>query len=196
MTTAEVGVYSAAARTVLMSTLILIAVNAIAAPKFAALWRSGDFDGLGRSVLHSSRLLLAFSTPIFLVFFLAPSAVMQLFGGAFAERGAPLLFIMALGQFVNVATGSLVPLLAMSGHERLVRNNVAFGALLSLALSMILIPVWGVVGAAVATSASLAAVNLSGAYLVWSRLGLTTVPLPSSWKRRLERRSPARRGGA
>ena len=189
---ADAGIYGAASRTVLLSILVLIAVNAIAAPKFAALWRAGDVDGLRRSVLHCSRLLVALSAPIFLLFLFAPTAVMGLFGGAFARDGAPLLAIMALGQFVNVATGSIVPLLAMSGNERLVRNNVAFGAGASLALCLALIPWLGAYGAAVATSASLALVNLAGAYLVWARLGLVTVPMPGSWRRRLEQASPAR----
>jgi O-antigen/teichoic acid export membrane protein len=191
---ADVGVYSAAARTVLLSILVLVAVNAIAAPKFAALWRNGDRDGLRRSVLHSGRLLLVLSAPIFLLFIFAPGVVMGLFGGAFAEQGAPFLAIMALGQFVNVATGSIVPLLAMSGNERLVRNNVAFGALASLALCVALIPGYGALGAAVATSASLALVNIAGAYLVWSRLGFVTVPMPAAWRRRLEGCSPAHKG--
>jgi len=183
--TADVGIFSAAARTALLSLLVLIAVNAIAAPKFAAFWRKGDRDGLARMARYSTRLLLVLSAPVFALFFLVPGRVMSLFGPEFAATGGTVLLIIAAGQFINVATGSIGPLLIMSGHEKVMRNNVLLGALLNLAMSGALIPSHGVIGAAIATGTSLAVTNLVGAYAVWARLGILTVPLPTGRLRRL-----------
>ncbi|MFO1188627.1 MAG: flippase [Alphaproteobacteria bacterium] len=177
-TTADVGIFSAAARTAVLSILVLIAVNAIAAPKFAAFWRKGDHEGLARMAKQSVRLLLLLSAPVFALFLLAPGWVMGLFGPEFGAAGGPILFIIAIGQCVNVATGSIGPLLIMSGHEKAMRNNVLFGAAINLALCLGLIPAFGMLGAAIATATSLAVTNLIGAYTVWSRLGILTLPLP------------------
>lgn len=177
-TTADVGVFSAAARTALLSILVLIAVNAIAAPKFAAFWRNGNRDGLARMTRQSMRLLMLLSIPAFALFFLVPEWIMGLFGPEFREAGGSILFIIAIGQFVNVITGSIGPLLIMSGHEKIMRDNMLLGAGVNFALSIALIPDFGATGAAIATATSLAVSNLAGAYAVWTRLGILTIPLP------------------
>jgi O-antigen/teichoic acid export membrane protein len=174
-TSADVGIYTAAARTALLTSLILIAVNSIAAPKFAALYRQGDFDALSSTARHSTLLMALLATPILLVFLAFPRLVLGLFGTEF-QAGGPILSILALGQFVNVATGSVGYLLMMSGHERSVRNNMVFAAALNIGLSCVLIPLFGRIGAAVATAVAIATLNLGAAYLVWSRLGIVTIP--------------------
>ena len=65
----------------------------------------------------------------------------------------------------------------MSGNEQLVRNNITVAALLNLVLNLVLIPYYGVLGAALATAISLAVKNLLAAYLVWNRLSIQTIPL-------------------
>lgn len=79
------------------------------------------------------------------------------------------------GSFVNVATGSVGYLLMMSGNERLMRNNVAFIAVLSILFNVTLVPLAGPLGAAIATAVCLASMNLISAKLVWSRLGIRTI---------------------
>ena len=90
--------------------------------------------------------------------------------------GSALLVVLALGQFVNVATGSVGYLLMMTGHEKLMRNSVAIAAALNLALNLTLVPVAGAMGAAIATAISLATLNLVATYYVWSHLGIVMIP--------------------
>ncbi|UCC84110.1 MAG: flippase [Gemmatimonadota bacterium] len=173
-TKADVGVFSMASRTALLISLVLIAVNTIAAPKFAALYGKSDMEALESTAVRSTWLMLAFASPVLILFLLIPGWVMGLFGPEFVVGAVPLM-ILALGQFVNVATGSVAYLLMMSGHERLVRNNVAAAAILNVILTVILVPIAGIVGAAIATAVSLAAKNLIAAYLVRSRLKVATL---------------------
>ncbi len=175
-TAAEVGIFTVAARTAMLTSLVLMAVNSIAAPKFAELYRLGDMEALNSTARRSAALMTLLAAPLLLAFLAAPRLVMGLFGPEF-RAGGFLLSILALGQFVNVATGSVGYLLMMSGHERLARNNTAFAAVLYVALSVALIPWAGPVGAAVATAIGVAALNLSAAYLVWRRLGILTIPV-------------------
>lgn len=176
-TNADVGIFSVAYRTAMVTSYILVAVNTIAAPKFASLYKQGDMKALGSMARNSAKLMTLVASPIFLLFVLSPGWVMRLFGSQFVE-GAAVLIILALGQFVNVATGSVGCLLMMSGHERLMRNNVIGISILHLATCLLLIPWAGAIGAAIATAISLAAMNLVSVVLVYGRLSILTLPIP------------------
>jgi O-antigen/teichoic acid export membrane protein len=173
---ADVGTFGVANRTATLTSFVLIAINSIAAPKFAALYRLGDMATLGRIARNSTKLMAGLAAPVLATFVIFPRQVLGLFGDGFS--GSPqVLSILALGQFVNVITGSVGYLLTMCGYERLQRNNFALCAALSVALNVLLVPRMGAMGAAIATSTTLAVQMLIAAAIVWRKLGVITVPL-------------------
>lgn len=174
-TKADIGIFGVASRTAILISFLMIAVNSIAAPKFAALYRLGDMEALGSTARSSAKLLTVLVAPVLLFFMIFPSSVMGLFGEQFRQWGN-VLRILAAGQFANVVTGSVGYLLMMSGNERLLRKNIAYTALLNLLLNLLLIPVMGVMGAAIATSVSLALQNLHASYLVYRKIRIVTIP--------------------
>ena len=173
---ADVGVYSVAMRTAMLTTFFLIAVNSIASPKLAALHHQGDTQALESVTRNSAKLTTALAAPMLLIFVLVPTWVLQLFGEDF-ERGALALAILAAGQFVNVATGLVMQLLMMTGHERAARNNWALGVVINIILNLLLIPPYGINGAAVATALSVVVVNLLAVVSVYRKLGVVSVGL-------------------
>ena len=173
---ADVGVFGVANRTATLTSFILLAVNNITAPKFAALHRAGDMVTLGRVARNCAKLTALVATPVLAVCLIVPAQVMAVFGPEFAS-GAVVLSILAAGQFVNVVTGSVGFLLIMCGHEALYRNNFVFSALISIGLNLVLIPMLGIIGAAIATASTLALQNLIAAFLVWRKLGILTIPV-------------------
>jgi O-antigen/teichoic acid export membrane protein len=175
-TSADVGIFNVAFRTAQLTSFILIAMNSIVAPKFAALYRQGDMKALGSLARNSAKIMMVVAAPPMLLFLAFPDRIMELFGPKFAGNGM-VLAVLAVGQFINVASGSVGYLLIMSGNERLVRNNIALTAIVNVILSVLLIPTVGLIGAAVGTSASLAIKNLIAVYLVWNRLRIQTLPL-------------------
>ena len=176
-TSADVGIFGAAYRTSLLISFVLMAVNSISAPKFAALYQQGDLRALATIARKSARLMALAASPILAVFLVAPHFVMGLFGPEFT-RGAAALAILSIGQFVNVVTGSVGWILIMCGYERLLRNNIAICAALSVALNVLLIPRYGYLGAAIATATTLAVQMLVAAVMVWHKLGIVTIPIP------------------
>jgi O-antigen/teichoic acid export membrane protein len=80
---------------------------------------------------------------------------------------------LALGQFVNVITGSVGYLLTMTGHEKDIRNNMLFCGPFAIMLSLALIPFWGAIGSAIATALALSVQNLIALWLVKKRLGFS-----------------------
>jgi len=173
---AEVGIFNIAKRTAMLTSFILIAVNSIVAPKFSDFYNRGDIKALEQTAIYSSKFMTLMATPVLLLFILCPSWVMSLFGAQFSN-GAIVLTILAVGQFVNVATGSVGYLLIMSGHETTMRNIAMICAIICLILNAILIPQIGLLGAAVATAITLSLQNLIAAWLVWYKLGIITAPI-------------------
>jgi O-antigen/teichoic acid export membrane protein len=173
---AAVGVYAVAQRAAFLTAFVLLAVNSIVAPMFAEFHQKGDFVNLERIARHSARLMALFALPFAVPMVFAPGFVMALFGEEF-RGGSMVLVLLALGQYVNVATGSVGYLLMMTGHERLIRNVTFAAAATSLAISVMLIPRLGITGAAIGTSLGMAAQNVAAAVLVYRKLGIATVPL-------------------
>ncbi len=174
---ADVGIFSAASRTAMLVAFILIALNSIAAPKFAALYSAGNMKALEATVRNSAIILTLFASPLLLLFIVFPGHVMGIFGSQFTA-GSSVLMIMSIGQFVNVITGSVGFLLMMSGNERLLMNNIAGSAFISLFLAFLLIPRYGMMGAAIATAISIIIRNIMASYSVYRAINIITIPWP------------------
>ncbi|MBI5118033.1 flippase [Candidatus Poribacteria bacterium] len=167
----DVGVFGIASRTASLMGYVLIAVNSIAAPKFAALHRLGDMEALGSTARKSARLMILIVSPLCALFILAPTFVMGLFGPQFGEGGVALS-ILAAGQLINVAAGSVGYLLMMSGNGHLLRNGVLVSAVINVLLCILLIPRHGFIGAAIASAMSLAVLNIICLILVRNSMGI------------------------
>lgn len=174
-----VGIFGIALRTTLLMRFILESTNSIVAPKIAALYEKNDMGALGTLMRNVSISLAVVAAPLLILFFIAPHWILSMFGREFAG-GAAALAILAAGQYVNVATGSVGQLLLMTGHEKVLRNNVIINAALNLALNLWLIPIYGLVGAAIANSATLAIKNLITVYLAKKYLSITLWSIKAS----------------
>lgn len=176
---AEVGVFGVAARMSVTIGFVLVAVNAVAAPKFAALHVEGKRREMSLLASQSSRLMVMLAAPLLLVFVVAAGPVMSLFGPAF-RTGASALAIMATGQFLVVCGGSAIPVLMMTGYEKAVRNLLGAGVLVAVVLCVALVPPLGLIGAAIATSSGLVAMNGGAVAVAWKECRCLTLPLRPS----------------
>ncbi|TPV53670.1 hypothetical protein FJ444_20580 [Aestuariibacter sp. GS-14] len=170
----SVAYFATAQRTAMLTSFILFAVNTIAAPKFAAMHSTGNMPGVKRMALISVRIMLAVSVPVTLCILLFPAWLMSVFGEEF-RQAAPALVILAIGQFINIATGSVGYLLSMTGNETKVRDNVVISGVVTVVLGIFLIPSFGVIGASIAYACGVASQNLLGVYQVNKHLGFNTL---------------------
>jgi O-antigen/teichoic acid export membrane protein len=167
----SVGIFGVAQRTAAVSALLLVTVNSAIAPKFAALWEEGARAETARLARQTTRAMAVIAGLILLVIWVFSSVILALFGSEFVE-GETVLMILAVGQFMVLATGPVAYLLMMTGHERFHRNNVVFSAALNIVLNVILIPKYGIEGAALATAASLTIKNVIAVLYVRQKLGI------------------------
>jgi O-antigen/teichoic acid export membrane protein len=174
ITSQELAFLSAAQRAAMLTNFVLIVVNMVVAPRYAKLWQQNKRAEIKKLAKLSTRAMIAMVLPVILIFVVVPEWIMSFFGEGF-ERGSSLLLIMALGQFVNVATGSVGYLLTMSGHERDFRRVTLFAGPLTVILSYLLIMEYGALGAAIATAIGLSVQNIGALIMVRKRLGFWPV---------------------
>lgn len=168
--TEEVGLYKAAYQAAWLIPFGLMAVNMAITPTLAQLYASGEMQRLRRVVTAAAGAALFFALPLVLLYLLDGSWFLRFtFGEAFTAS-ARALAILTIGQTVNVATGPVGFVLIMSGHERLATLSTGASAAANLLLGLLLIPFWGVQGAAVATAFGLITFNLLALYFIIARL--------------------------
>ncbi len=168
----EVGIYSVAAAMVAYVPLVLSSVNQIFSPTISHLHTRGDRDVLGRLFQSLTKWVIALTLPLACVIIIFARPLMGIFGPEF-EAGWPILIIGTLGQLVNCGVGSVGYLLLMSGNEkRLIKVQMVMAAVM-VVLSMALVPVWGIVGAASAAAITNVGMNVLNLQQARKALGLS-----------------------
>jgi O-antigen/teichoic acid export membrane protein len=165
-----VGVYSAAARTAALSSLVLISFGGVFSPLAAGLYRQGQLRELGRLYADVSRWAFTGALAFFLVTALLARDVMLFFGREFVY-GWPVIVVISAAQLFNSSMGPTARLLAMTGRGKAVMVSTVGSALAAVALNLLLVPHYGIAGAAAATAAALVFANGSSLYFVRRRLG-------------------------
>ena len=95
---------------------------------------------------------------------------MLFFGEEFAH-GWPVVVVISAAQLFNSSVGPTARLLAMTGHQKAVMVSTVGSAIAAVALNFLLVPHYGVGGAAAATAAALVLANGSSLIFVRRRLG-------------------------
>jgi O-antigen/teichoic acid export membrane protein len=159
MNAREVGIYAVAMGLVAFVPSVLQAVNQIFAPTIAELHARADHQVLRRIFQTLTKWVLGLTLPLILVLLLFAHPLMRIFGGDF-EAGWSVLVIGTLGELVDCGVGSVGFLLLMSGNERpLLRIQIVMGAAI-VCMNLLLIPRWGIAGAAAASAMTTILTNL------------------------------------
>ncbi len=170
----EVGIYNGAARTALLLSFLLVAMNSVVTPKLASYYNQGRFTDMRKLMQMSTFLMCLAALPISLVFVMAGESILTIFGTEFV-KGYNVLLILVVGQLINIIAGPSGHLLIVTGNQALVRNSFLLGAICSIFFSVVLIPSYGATGAAIATSLGLLFSNLASVTYVYRRLGFFPV---------------------
>ena len=162
---ADVGIYNIVKKISLLITISLFAVNAVAEKQFARFYVQRDIGALKRLGLQIAWVNTLVAAPIFLVIVLFPLFFINFFGPGFSE-GKLLLIILCVAQLFSAICGSVLNLLNMAGHERVVSRILAGATLANLGLNIWLIPLLGMYGAAISSLVSTLGWGLAGLYYV------------------------------
>ncbi len=156
----EVGIYSAAQKTALVGNLIFVSFNSIFAPLAADLHNRKELPLLSLYFKTVTKWMLTLSLPIYLILILRADSFLLIFGKEFV-RARSSLIVLSLGWIGYSVTNSASSMLAMSGRQKLRVLNMSGLLGLTLLLNLILIPRYGLAGAAFAISISLSLFGLT-----------------------------------
>ena len=168
---AVVGQYRAAWQFVAIAGLVQVAMDTIIGPRIAAAARVGATHEIAVVARKSILLVLLLGGPLFLMLILFPSRLLGIFGPGFGG-GALALQILAVGQLVRLASGPLGSILFMTGNQRWMLAYSSLGVLLCIGFVAVLVPLYGAVGAALATGATVILRNLAAGIIVHRVLGI------------------------
>lgn len=171
-TNEEVGVYRVVVQMGMLVIFGLQAINQYVQPLFARLHQERNEDALQKMVTRSARLIFLLAFPPMIVMVSAGGVLLAVSFGEEYRMGALALGILAMGQLVNAGMGSVAVLLNMTGYERDTAWGVAIAAVSNVLLNALLIPPFGLQGAALATAITLIVWNIVLRYLVHKRLGI------------------------
>ncbi len=150
-TVQEVGIYNIILKVAMIISLPLTAINTILAPKFAEYWDKRDKKNFLKLAQRSTKLIFWTTLPVLILFLLFHNKILNLFGEDF-QKGNIALLILLLGQFINAASGSVGIILLMTGHQKAHQNITLTGTILNIMLNYLLIPYYGMLGAAIANT--------------------------------------------
>lgn len=173
----QVAVYFAAAKTIVLMQFVFFAVKAAAGPRFANLMAKGNSSDLREVACQIARWSFWPSLAMGLLLLLAGPWLLALFGQGFAS-GYPLIGILFLGFLTKSAIGPAETLLNMAGKQFLCVWLYAITFLTNVTLNIILIPVYGLKGAAIATSLAMALETLLLLSATRHQLGIWLTPMP------------------
>ena len=169
--TAQAGMYAAATRYLAFGQFIGVAIIQVVGPKLSEVLAAHD---LGRArVVYSTATwwLMALAWPLYLTMIVLAPSLLSFFGPAY-QQADTVLVILGASMLVATLVGPVDIVLLMAGKSSWNLVNTIAAIVANVTLNLILIPRYGMTGAAVAWSASILLNNLLPLVEVWRLIGL------------------------
>lgn len=167
----EVGIYRVAVQGGVFVAFALQAFSPVLAPHFSKLYATAQVAKLSKLYKRSSMLVVLITLPILLAFvFFGAQLVKLVFGVEYMDAALPLA-ILAGGYAINVSFGPVGLLLQMAGNESITARVLWVTSVLNVVMNLLLIPFYGLVGASIATAASVSLYHAALRYYAWRIIG-------------------------
>lgn len=175
--TKHVGIYNICVMLAQLVSLTLTVVNTISAPKFSELYWNNRKKELKKVIRQSSKLIFWSSLFISIVMIALSKIVLSYFGKEFL-LGHNILIILVFGQIINAATGSVGIFLNMTGNQKVLRNIIIATAVFVVMGYYLVIPIYGMLGAAIISVIGTTILNVFSAIYVYRKLQYVTFYIP------------------
>ncbi len=187
-----IAIYYAAVKTLALVAYIHFATSLVAARPFADLFASkadiSEVNALYRRMTHWT-LWPSIATAAAIVI-LAPY-ILLLFGPNYTQ-GQSVIIILAVGLVFQGAVGPVQNVLNMAGQQKMSAKSAFTAMAINICLNLMLIPIWGIQGAAIATTIGTITQSLMMLWLANKTLGLRPAFLPQSKTDPIRRPAQAR----
>jgi O-antigen/teichoic acid export membrane protein len=150
-----VGVYIVGVQVAGMLMLAQSIINSMLAPRFAALHATQDLNEMQNIARRGAQSgFLVGLIGFILILLIGDRLIEAVFGHEFTQAYNVALIIGA-GNLFNVSLGAVTLLLNMTGSEKVTANIVLVSIVVNASLNLLLIPLYGAYGAAIATAGTM-----------------------------------------
>ncbi len=167
----QVGIYFAAAKTMALVHFVYYAVRAGGAQRFSQYYAAGDQARLAAFARDTLHWTFWPSLGLIVLLMIVGRPLLSLFGPSFGA-GYILIPVLSVGILVRASIGPAETLLIMAGQQSISAWIYAATFFIAVSLNVLLIPRFGLVGAALATSLSLVAETIALYVITLTRLGI------------------------
>lgn len=149
----EVAYYSVAVKVAMLASVVMMAISTVIAPKVSEMYALKKVDELKSMMRKSALFIFGISVPIFILLLVGGSFILKIFGEEYT-LALNSLYILVIGQLANAFSGPTGTYLNMTGRQKVLQFILIGAFVLNIALNLILIPLHGIEGAAIATAST------------------------------------------
>ena len=153
LTKADVGIYGASARLVLLVSQPLILINLLVPPYIAELYAKGEKRRLERILRQTAALAGIPAILVLFAFIFFGGPILGTFYPDAYSAGATILAVLSISKVTNVLTGSSGITMAMTGHQHILMRIAVVVSGLSIVVCFFVVRPWGSLGVAIVVSA-------------------------------------------
>ncbi len=174
---AEAGIYAVVTRTVRAGQVVDRAMRLAVSPRISRHLAKGELAETRELHTTVTRAMVLVSWPYYLTLAIMGPSVLLLFGTEFEDGAVPLL-ILSLTMLVTSSAGMLQSIILQGGRSSWQVLNKSIVLATSVALNLALVPLMGIVGAAITWAVVGLTDTCIAAWQVHRRMGVWLRPRP------------------
>lgn len=163
-----VAYYSTAIKLMTILAMIIISINITVSTKIAEYYSSNKIVELKEIIKKTSRLIFLFTFPITIFICVFSDFILSVFGKNYNQAQYALIILM-FGQAICSMFGSSPIYLNMTGRQKIFQNILLIAVGINFFSNFFLIPIYGMIGAAISFVISLFFWNITVAIIVYRK---------------------------
>ena len=173
----SVGIYNITLKLSTLLVIVLGTISEITAPKISESYSDANSQDLQKIVSYSTNLIFYLTLPVFIVLIAFPEFMLGIFGEDF-KSGKNALIILSVGHLLNAFSGTVSYFMQMTGSQVAFQIIMFSTLIICVILNYLLIPLYGIEGAAVGTGIGLVYWNSICVIFIKYKYGIKTYVRP------------------
>lgn len=175
---ADAALYTAATRFIVLGQLLVQSVQQALSPQLSTLFAKRETEAANSVFQAATVWSMLVAWPIYLVTAGFAAPLMRIFGEGYSEASA-VVVILSLTMLLSTSCGPVDSVLLMAGRSWLSLRNSTFALAVNIGLNLVLIPLDGIRGAAIAWSVAIVVRNLTPLFQVRKYLDMWPLTRPT-----------------
>lgn len=147
----DIGIYKVSQSGASVASFVLFSGNMTLSSIFSQKYRVKDLESLQNVAVKSARIITLITLIVSISIIYFADIVIEKFVGTIFLEGIPVIIILTTGHVINASLGSVATIMNMTGHQLATLYGFLFGSLISILMNTLLIPYYGIIGAALSS---------------------------------------------